>query len=126
VIPPVSGTAPIEVYLTSAQTDTDVLPFGGHYLLTIGADGTVQSVRKFTNSCINMERPRASRRKGRPVALMVTHLLDPVPTEIHVFMSLTAAMPVYVGAGDPPQLWEVEGERISSAGAIGAPPARRP
>jgi hypothetical protein len=125
VIPPDTLEAPIELYLTSPQTQADVLPFGGHFLLTIAADGRIQSVRKFTTACLNMEKPRGGGRRGQPVALLVTHLLDPVPTEIHVFMSLSAGMPLFVGAGDPPQLWAVEGDKIRSAGPIGAPPRRR-
>jgi hypothetical protein len=32
--------------------------------------------------------------------LVVTHLLDPIPTEIHVFTALAAGLPVFVGTED--------------------------
>ncbi len=117
LVPPPSLDAPIDVYLTSPQTETAVYPFGGHFLVTVGADGRVLSQRKFTNSCMNMRIPRASKRSGTPAAAVVSHLLDPVPTEIHVFLSLTMGKPVYVMTSDPQRLWAVEGTAITLAEA---------
>lgn len=122
VIPPASDTAPIELYLTSAQTQSGIYPVGGHYLLTIGIDGTVQSTRKFTNSCLNMQVPRGKRGGAQPAGLFVAHLLDPLPTEIHVFLSIWIGKPLFVGIGNPPQVWAVEGERIR----LVSPSGRRP
>jgi hypothetical protein len=39
--------------------------------------------------------------------MVVSHLLDPVPTEIHVFTAMTSGMPVYVGIGSPSRLYHV-------------------
>ena len=101
IVPPASLEAPLEMYLTSAQTDANVYPLGGHYLLSLAPDGRLLSVRKFTNSCLNMERPRGGGRRGEPAALFVSHLLDPTPTEIHVFLALSAKLPIFVVIGDP-------------------------
>jgi hypothetical protein len=122
VIPPASDSAPIELYLTSAQTQEGVYPAGGHYLLTIGTDNKVQSVRKFTNACLNMPVPRG--RKGGPqtAGLFVSHILDPLPTEIHVFLSIWIGKPVFVGIGNPPQVWAVEGDRIRPVSGPGERP----
>lgn len=105
-VPPESADQPLELYLTSAQVANDVYPFGGHYLLTVAADGQVTSTRKFTNACLNMSAPRNDS-KQVPAALMVGHLLDPLPTEIHVFMARSVDMPVYVGTSMSNRLWEV-------------------
>jgi hypothetical protein len=58
--------------------------------------------------------------EGKPAAVVVTQVLDVVPTEIHVFMSLTMGLPVYVetpAALSPPstefRTWKVDGDRIS-------------
>lgn len=110
VIPPDSADSPVDTYLLSAQTETNVYPLGGHYLLRIGPDGKVVSHRRFMNSCMNVDAGR-QRKGAKPVALVVTHLLDPVPTEIHVWSSLAMRKPIYVGTG-PERIWSVEGGRI--------------
>jgi hypothetical protein len=114
IIPPASLEAPLEMYLTTPQPAAGVYPFGGHFLLTIAPDNHIVSVRKFTNSCVNMgPPPRSGGQRGQPVALIVSHLLDPLPTEIHVFMSLLAKQPVFVAIGDPHRMWLVTGNGIS-------------
>jgi hypothetical protein len=115
-VPPSSADQPLELYLTSAQVENGVYPFGGHYLLTVGPDGQVISTRKFTNSCLNMPLPRTGPGGAVPAAAVVSHLLDPTPTEIHVFMSITIGKPVYVVTSDPERIWVVNGESVALAG----------
>jgi hypothetical protein len=124
IIPPASMDEPLEMYLTSAQTTANVYPLGGHYLLSIAPGGRLLSVRKFTNSCLNMEVPRGGGRRGQPAGLFVSHLLDPLPTEIHVFMALTTGKPIFVGIGNPPHVWLVTGDGIGEI-PMPAEPARR-
>jgi hypothetical protein len=124
VIPPTSLDEPLEMYLTSPQVQNDVYPFGGHFLLRIAPDGRALSVRKFSNSCLNMGPPKGGRR-GEPAVLFVTHLLDPIPTEIHVFLSLSARQPVVVIIVDPPRLWQVTGAGISELPMPPEPAPRR-
>lgn len=115
VIPPDSADAPVDAYLLSAQTEAAVYPVGGHYLLRVGPDGKIVSHRRFMNSCMNVD--TASPPKGAtPVGLVLTHLLDPVPTEIHVWTSLAMRKPVFVGTADPQRIWSVEGRRIRLIG----------
>ena len=104
VIPPATPDAPIDVYLLTPQMRDREYPFGGHYRLTVDADGSVGGERAFTNSCITMPAPPDA------AAIFITHLLDPVPTEIHVFTALTGRMPVIVGVDG--RVYEVTGERI--------------
>lgn len=111
VIPPESADAPVDAYLLSAQTAATVYPLGGHYLLRVGPDGRILSHRRFMNSCMNVD--AASQPKGaKAVGLVLTHLLDPVPTEIHVWSSLAMRKPIFVGTANPPRVWSVEGARI--------------
>jgi hypothetical protein len=108
VIPPATPDEPAEVYALTAQTDSTSYPFGGHFLGRISAAGELLSQRAFTRACLNMlPQPPAG---NQPAALVVSHLLDPTPTEIHVFMSIWVALPVYVLTGD--RTWEVTGDRI--------------
>jgi len=45
-------------------------------------------------------------------ALMITHLLDPIPTEAHVFWSIWAHKPLYVATPPNGTIWVVEGSKI--------------
>lgn len=107
-LPPSTPGGPILVYLLTSQTDAKSLPFGGHHMVEVDADGKTGRVRHFTKSCFAMPLPTAG---DKVAALGITHLLDPVPTEIHVFSSLQAKLPVIVmtSAGN----WEVNGAKIT-------------
>jgi hypothetical protein len=122
VIPPPTADAPIDVYLMTPQVRAGEYPFGGHYRLTIGADGRVIGERAFANSCLVMNSRQGVPAGGNPVAMVVSHLLDPVPTEIHVFTSIAARMPVFVAIARPERLFEVTGERMR---LVRQPPAPR-
>jgi hypothetical protein len=107
VIPPEAPDSPIDVYLMTPQTAEGV-PFGGHFRVTVAPDGSIASSRAFTNSCLVMPRPPRN-----AVGIVVTHLLDPLPTEIHVFSAMAAGVPVYVGTSDGSRIWHVTGDRIT-------------
>jgi hypothetical protein len=104
VLPPETPGGPILVYVMTPQTQAGIWPVGGHYLIEIKPDGTVGSTRPFTKSCITTgERP-----KGTTTAFNVSHLLDPVPTEIHVFTMLAARLPIYVITTQNKRGWAIE------------------
>lgn len=110
VVPPESPDGPVDAYLLSAQPSTNVYPVGGHYRLRIGPDGKIIEHRRFMNSCMNVD---ASDKGGATAAaLVLNHLLDPVPTEIHVWTSLAMRKPIFVGTDSPPRIWSVEGDKI--------------
>ncbi len=111
IIPPEAPDGSIDVYALTAQTEANNFPFGGHFRATLAADGTLGGKRGFMRSCFNMERP-ARRGGSTPAAMFLTHLLDPIPTEIHVFMSIWIGLPVMVGTIDR-RIWSVEGSGIS-------------
>ncbi|MGZ8285846.1 MAG: hypothetical protein ACXW27_08410 [Allosphingosinicella sp.] len=108
IVPPATASDPIEAYLLSAQIEPKVFPAGGHYRLRID-DGKVVSHRRFMNSCMNVDM-RVKPKQGEPAALFLNHILDPVPTEIHVFVSMSMRKPIYVMANK--RTWAVEGARI--------------
>lgn len=99
VIPGATPQGPISVYILTPPTKKDVIPMGGHHRLDI-KDGAVVAKRSFTRSCIELEKPRASKKQGKPVAMMITHLLDPVPTEIHAFAVHSVGLPMFVSTVD--------------------------
>ena len=102
------GKSPAEdwvVYLLPGTTKNNVVPIGGTYRFSVKSSRVV-SQRGFTRTCIALATdPRAE-------ALMITHLLDPVPTEAHVFWSLWAGKPIYVATPPAGTIWAVQGDKI--------------
>jgi len=112
VVPPAAPDAAIDVYQISPQTQRDHYPFGGHFKSTIAADGSVVAQRGFANSCLDVA--AAAPAAGTQAApLAVTHLMDPLPTEIHVYLSIWTGHPLVVVAGDPQRLFAVTPEGIA-------------
>jgi hypothetical protein len=109
VLPPESPTDPIVVYLLTPQVVTGEYPFGGHYEVDVGLDGKVTASRAFTRTCLTFEPNQAQ----QTTAFVVTHLQDPIPTEIHVFLSLWTKKPVFVLTNHPRRIWEVNGRHMS-------------
>lgn len=104
VLPPETPDGPTLVYFMTPQTQAGVWPMGGHYRLEVKADSSIGSTRPFTKSCITTGTPP----KGSPAAMFVTHLLDPVPTEIHVFTMRAARLPLFVATTQNNRLWSIE------------------
>ena len=101
VILPASATGNSDsIYLLSPQTDRNI-PFGGHHRIDF-VDGRETARRRFTNSCVALP--------AQGEMLFITHLLDPIPTEIHVFSMYAAGRAVAVGTADM-RVWAIEPAR---------------
>jgi hypothetical protein len=112
---PVSDASTIMIYFLSAQVTTGEYPLGGHYRIEVAPEGGVLSSRGFMTSCMNSSPP------DNPAAILfVTHLLDPTPTEIHVWMSLWMNKTLMVMTG-PNRMWEVTVGKIK---AVSSPPPK--
>lgn len=112
-LPPERPGGPIIAYIMTSTTDPKTVPLGGHYSVEVAADGSVGPIRHFTKACIDM--PMSKRPPvGEPAAFVVTHLLDPTPTELHVFSSLTSKVPLVVVTGPDARMWFVDGNRVTS------------
>ncbi|MGY0653055.1 hypothetical protein ACW7GZ_14590 [Luteimonas sp. A537] len=93
------------VYLIPGTTKNNVVPIGGTYRVDVSGSNVV-SQRGFTRTCIALQTdPRAA-------GLMITHLLDSIPTEAHVFWSLWAKKPMYVATPPNGTIWVVEDNKI--------------
>ncbi len=98
------------VWLLTATTDANIIPFGGHYRFRISADGsTVLRRDMLSNSCINLPRQQEGA-NGQPAGLVISQIVSNGPVETHVFLSLQNRLPVYVMAAN--QLYEVAGADI--------------
>lgn len=93
------------VYLIPGTSKNNVVPIGGTYRVDVSGSNVV-SLRGFTRTCIALQTdPNA-------VGLMITHLLDPIPTEAHVFWSLWAKKSMYVATPPNGTIWVVEGNKV--------------
>ncbi len=93
------------VYLLPGTKRSDEVPLGGTWRMEVEG-GAVTSQRAFTKSCIRLQRG------GATSAMMVTHMLDAVPTEAHVHWSLWAGTPMYVMTPPEGAIWGIEGGTI--------------
>lgn len=109
VVLPQEAGQPTPVYLLTPMDTAGEYPFGGHYRIDVAPDGTVVSERAFTMACLEIGAPPTG--PGGEALAMVSHMMDPTPTEIHVFMSLWMGKPVVVVTG-PKQAWSVNGDQI--------------
>ncbi len=110
VLPPAGPGAPTLVYVLTPQRVMDSFPFGGHFLIPVDPSGRAGPIRRFTNTCLEVG-PSGVPKGGKLAAFGITHLLDPIPTEIHVFTSLAAHMPVSVATRED-RIWWVDGTAI--------------
>lgn len=109
VLPPERPGGSLLVYILTPQTEMNAIPFGGHFLVEVDANGKAGKPRSFTKSCLTLPLPR----KGEKAAAVgVSHLLDAVPTEIHVFSSYAARMPVVVMVESPKRNFWIENGAI--------------
>lgn len=103
VLPDASEEGAWVVYLLPGTTRSDEVPIGGTYRVEVRG-GAVAAQRPFTRSCITLSRG------SEGGAMILTHLLDPVPTEAHVHWSLWAGTPMYVGTSNG--MWAIEEGRV--------------
>jgi hypothetical protein len=95
----------IHVYLLAATTKRDEVILAGHDLARLSADGrALIAWRPFSNGCLTV------RREPKTVMLTVSHILDPVPTEAHVFTNLSYGVPL--GVATLRGIWSIDAGEI--------------
>ena len=109
------GIDGIRVYMLAATTQPDLMIAGGHFLYEYTADGvTLKSERAFTRACVDLPL-KEDPAKGELKGLMLTHLLDPTPTEIHVFLSRSSGKNIYLATPDNKMMWFIMNGAIVAA-----------
>jgi hypothetical protein len=112
VVPPAAPDAPIDVYQFSPQGQRGHFPLGGHFKSTIARDGSVVSSTALSATCGDLlVADTAAGQNALP--LTVTDETDPLPTELHVFLSIWTQHPLLVAAGDPRRRFAVAADAIS-------------
>lgn len=96
-----AGEGALRAY-TLASAQRNALAAGGNFRMDVAADDSIVANRQFTNSCIQLADD------ARSTALMLTHLLDPHPTEIHVLLGLRAGKPMFLLTTGNGAMWAIE------------------
>jgi hypothetical protein len=107
VLPKGDGLA---VYILTSSTDPKVYPAGGHYRFDFDAEGDLVSERKFMTACFPIDLGKVP--AGTRPTLLMTHLLDPQPTEIHSFVSQNVPLNLAVVTAPNRYLWQVRDGKI--------------
>jgi hypothetical protein len=99
------------VYALASETEQGVVQMGGHVRFTVGAGGELieDATRSYSASCVSLEKTKDS------VAFVITlpPVISDIPTEVHVFKSLSHDVPLFVSAEG--RLWEVSGGQMKVA-----------
>lgn len=108
VLPP-DGDGPITVYQISPRASATTLQGGGHFRLTVAADGTVSDNVPLTGACETLTPPTAPAAGGQPPRpLLVNAREAALPNEAHVLMSFWAGGRLVVATGTAAiRLWGV-------------------
>lgn len=110
---PASGDEPVIVYRLSPRMAANRIPGGGHFRIIVAADGSIAEDVALAGTCadLSVTLPAAGQ---RPRPIQVNAAGTPLPSELHVFLSLWAQRPLAVAAGtDPVRVWGVTGEGIA-------------
>jgi hypothetical protein len=99
------------VYLIAATTDPNLVMLGRHYRFLVSADGaSVVEWRAFSKTALALELHPAGMPEGASLeALVVSHLLDPIPTELHVWAALNYRTKLGVMTGSTLWMIDVDG-----------------
>lgn len=109
VLPP-SSDGSISVYVLTSTMDSSTYPAGGHNRFDFGPDGKLASERGFMKSCF----PISLKGKDgvKPEIMVLTHLLDPQPTEVHAFVSRNLPFPLMIATIQNKEMWLVSAGKI--------------
>lgn len=118
VLPPRSDGS-IAVYIMSSPVERGVYPAGGHYLYLFGSNGKLLSSRAFSNGCVNIGSSDPSR---RPESVVLSHVLDPQPTEIHVFLNYVMQMPLVIVTVGSHDVWGISKGKVTWLKAVSNEP----
>lgn len=103
------------VYFLRAKPSRDEIPVGGHFRISVSADGlTVKRVDQLFASCMTLNK-QPPKEATETAALVMNHIVSAKPIETHVFLSLQDRTPFFVVTRDG-KVWHVADGKISDTG----------
>ena len=96
------------VYVLAASSKVGDVVFGGNHRVTLNSDGD-KIVENFplSKSCLTMQK------RDDVEALTISHIVEPTPNAVHVFLSMLHRTPIYVLTTENKIIWKVDGNKIS-------------
>lgn len=105
------------VYLLRPIPGRGLIPVGGHYRITVSADGAAaERIDQLFASCLTIDPKDGVPEGTKIVAATMSHIVSPTPLETHVFLSLQEKLPFYVITGDS-RIWHIEQGAITLVNA---------
>jgi len=105
------------VYLLRPKSTNFEIPVGGHYRISVTADGnTVTQIDRLWKTCLSMDKRQGVASSGKLMAVTMTSVVSEKPLEIHVFLSLQENLSIFVGTSDL-KVWAVENGTIRQVSA---------
>jgi hypothetical protein len=106
------------VYALAATKDPNEVVVGGHYRVSVSAEGKVEQVDALSRSFLVLKKNGPEVPKGNQLAgLTMSHIVSKTPVETHVYLSLVHKLPFYIIAGER-EIWKVEDGKITNLGEI--------
>ena len=101
------------VYAIVTSKDPDDVAFGGHFRVTVSADGEkVQNLDALSRGPNVVKKTDQNHPGQITAALWTICLVSKRPLEMHVYLSLLHHLPIYVGTSDR-AIWKVENGKIT-------------
>lgn len=96
------------VYLLPGTVKHGEIMAGGNYRITLDESGEeILESAALSKSCIILQKPEGV------AALTLSHIVEPTPNAVHVFLSLLHQVPIYVLTTENEITWKVDGDTIS-------------
>jgi hypothetical protein len=101
------------VYALASTTDPNEMVVGGHYRVTVTAEGRVERVDALSRSFLVLKKKSPDAPEGaETVASVMSHIVSDTPVETHVFVNLLHQRPLYV-ATSKKAVWKVADGEIT-------------
>jgi len=113
VVLPVAAQADPYMYVyLLAENEKRAVHVGSEVRYEVSADGAhIDDERTFSENCLALAVPRRKDR-AKAVAIRMTHVPDPTPTEWHLFVNRTSYQPLDVETPESGMRWAVRNRKI--------------
>jgi hypothetical protein len=103
------------VYLLRPKGSANSVPIGGHYRISVSADGkNITQVDRLSASCLEMDKTGGNLPKGSTVErLVASHIVSATPVETHVFVALQDKVRMTIVTPNKGGIWDVSDGKVT-------------